>query len=224
MSFEYNRSIGRAGTLLIVSLPIFIFVVYVAAFFSGFLQNTTLFAVVFLPLSLAGQILFLIAMNRFANYYENPAIFRNSLYAFTTAIVGTLVLFPVTFGGIAYVRHVIEANPFAPGTPPSISIVVAFIVFFLVIWLAAFLMAVVEGFFYRRAFYALAERSGEHNFKQAGFFMFLGGIMMIIAVGALLFLIGWIFAMLGFFSLRPAGFHPLGSDSRVHSPSHMQTT
>ena len=203
MSFEYNRSIGRTGTLLIVSMPFIAIIIYVASFLLGFLQNTYLFSVVFLPLSFSGQILFLVAMNKFANYYDARGIFRNALYAFVIAIAGTFVLFPVTFGALSYLRNLIEANPFTPGTSPAISVIVAIIGFFLILWIGTFLIAAVEGFFYRRAFYALAERSGEHNFKQAGFFMFIGGILMIIAIGALLFFIGWIFAVLGFFSVKP---------------------
>ena len=53
-----------------------------------------------------------------------------------------------------------------------------------------------------RAFYALAEKSGEHNFKQAGLFMFIGGILMMIFVGAFFYFIGLIFAILGFFSMK----------------------
>ena len=204
MSFEYTRSVGRAGTLLIVSLPLFALAMYVAAFLFGFLQNTPLFAAVFMPLSFSGQILFLLAMNRFSKYYEARAIFRNALYGFTTAIAGSLALFPITFGALSYLRNILEANPITPGTPPSVSIVIAFIAFFLIIWIATFLIALVEGFFYRRAFYALAEKSGEHNFKQSGLFMFIGGLLMIIAIGALLFFVGWIFAVLGFFSMKMA--------------------
>jgi uncharacterized membrane protein len=201
VSFEYNRAIGRAGTLLIVSTPVVAVVIAIAAFFFGFLQNTLLFAVV--PLSYSGQALFLVAMNRFANYYETRAIFRNALYGFTTSLASSIVSFFLTFGTFSYLRDLLESIPGTPSSPPPVSVVVAVIAFFAVIWLVTSLVALVTGFFYRRAFYALAEKSGEHNFRQAGFFLFIGGILTIIAIGALLFLVGWIFAVLGFFSMKP---------------------
>ena len=43
----------------------------------------------------------------------------------------------------------------------------------------------------------------EQNFKQAGLFMIIGGILMIIFVGGIIYFIGLIFAVLGFFNLNP---------------------
>ena len=67
--------------------------------------------------------------------------------------------------------------------------------------IGGFILAAINGFFYRRAFYALAEKSGEGNFRTAGLLMLLGGALTIVAVGGLLFFIGWIIAAIGFFNL-----------------------
>lgn len=73
------------------------------------------------------------------------------------------------------------------------------------IWLAVSVIAILNGFFFRRAFYALAEKSGEQNFKQAGLFMLIDGIdvLTVVFVGGLIFFVGLIFAVLGFFSMIP---------------------
>jgi uncharacterized membrane protein len=71
------------------------------------------------------------------------------------------------------------------------------------VWLGAAIIAILNGFFYRRAFYALAEKSGEGNFRTAGLLMIIGGALTIVIVGGLIFFIGWIFAAMGFFSMKP---------------------
>ena len=54
-----------------------------------------------------------------------------------------------------------------------------------------------------RAFSALAEKSGEDNFKQAGEYMFFGGVLTIVFVGIIGFFIGWMLAFKGFSSMKP---------------------
>jgi uncharacterized membrane protein len=90
-----------------------------------------------------------------------------------------------------------------PGNVPSASMFFSLFQVLAFIWLAVSVIGILNGFFYRRAFYALAEKSGEQNFKQAGLFMIIGGILMIIFVGGIIFFIDLIFAVLGFFNLKP---------------------
>jgi uncharacterized membrane protein len=202
MSFESIRSIGRAATLLIVVTTVTAPVIVVAAFFLGLLQNILLFTVLYSALSYSGQVLFLVAMNRFADYYRDRAIFRNALYGFITAVVGSVVFTILIFGVFSSLRALLPTTS-TPGTPPSASFLIAFIGFFAVIWLGAFIVALVQSLFYRQAFYALEAKSGESNFRQAGLFMLIGGVLTIIFVGALIFFVGWIFAVLGFFHMQP---------------------
>ena len=211
MSFESSRSMGRAATLLIVLTTVAAPIITVGAFFLGLLQNILLFTVLYSALSYAGQVLFLVAMNRFAHYYQDRAIFRNALYGFITAVVGSVVFIILTFGAFSSLRALLPTTTSTPGTPPSTSVLIAFISFFLVIWLGAFIIALVQSLFYRRAFYVLADTSGENNFKQAGLFMLIGGALTIVFVGALIFFLGWIFAILGFFHMQPGA-------SQVRSP------
>lgn len=203
MSFESAKSMGQAGTLLIILLTVGAPIVGVTAFFLGLLPSITYFSIIGGIISYLGYILFLIAMNRFANYYGDHRIFSNALYGFLTSLAGTIALITLLFGVfLAIFTPLIGTSP-APGSPATISIAISLIAFVVVIWLSAFVIALIQGIFFRRAFNALAEKSGNSNLKQAGFLMFLGGALTIIAVGGLIFFVGWIYAVLGFFSIKP---------------------
>jgi Na+-transporting methylmalonyl-CoA/oxaloacetate decarboxylase gamma subunit len=54
----------------------------------------------------------------------------------------------------------------------------------------------------RKAFNALAEKSGEHMFETAGLLLFLGAILTIILVGFVLIFLAWVFATIAFFSIK----------------------
>ncbi len=217
MSFEYNRFLGRIATLVIVSTTVIINLVIVVGTFLRVLHTSLLLTIISTILSFSGQILFLIAMNRFANYYHTRAIFRNVLYAFIVTIIGSVTFIILTYGIFSSLINSLEAIQNNPSSVPPVSIFIVLITFFGIIWLATSLLALFQGIFYRRAFYALTDKSGEYNFRQAGFWMFLGGILTIIAIGAIMFLVGWIFAIIGFFHMKP----PLtASKPLLTQPSH----
>jgi len=74
---------------------------------------------------------------------------------------------------------------------------------FAIVWVVTSVVAIINGILYRRAFDALAEKSGEKNFKQAGSFMFTGDVLMIVLVGTVMVFIAWILAFKGFTSIKP---------------------
>lgn len=203
MSFEYNRSLGRVATIVIVCTIAVVPLVIAVGTFLRVLQANFVLTIIPTILSFSGQILFLIAMHRFANYYQTRAIFRNVLYAFIVTIIGSIVFIILTYGVFSSLVNSLEAIRNNPSSIPPMSIFIVLITFLGTIWLATFLLALFQGIFYRRAFYALADKSGEYNFRQAGFWMFIGGILTIIAIGAIMFFVGWIFAIIGFFHMKP---------------------
>jgi len=142
-------------------------------------------------------------MNGLAKYYNEPKIFKNSLYPFIISSSAGITSLIVAYTFITPILDQLSAYINSPTNVPPTSLLLSFLLVFGFIWLVVSVIAILNGFFYRRAFYALAEKSGEQNFKQAGLFMFIGGILMMFAVGALIFLIGLIFAILGFFSIKP---------------------
>ncbi len=205
MFFESNRLRGRIAILLIVSLPIIMLVTYVPVRFLLNLSasNAFYYSGSFSILTFASYILLLLAMNGFAKYYADSKIFRNVVYSIVTSIIGGAVFAILTYAYLVPMLEQFSAYTATPGTVPPLSILFSVLQAFVVIWIGASVVAVLNGFFLRQAFYALAEKSGEHNFRQAGFFLFIGGLLVIIFIGALLFFIGWIFAVLGFFSMKP---------------------
>jgi len=173
----------------------------------------------------AGYILFLVAMNGLANYYRDHSIFTNALYGFISAIVGGVVLvilffavFLTAFSGISTSTTSSNTPAFsviapiatpaptispAPTIPPNFSGAVLSILGLLaILWLGVFVIALVQSIFYKRAFDRLAEKSGEGNFKTAGLMMLIGGLLTIILIGGFVTFLAWIFATMGFFSLR----------------------
>jgi uncharacterized membrane protein len=160
-------------------------------------------SIVFLIPSYASYILFLVAMKGLAKYYDEPKIFKNSLYPFIISSTGGIISLLVAYTFITPILDEFSAYRSSPGNITSASIFFSLFQVVAFIWLAVSVIGILNGFFYRRAFYALAEKSHEQNFKQAGLFMIIGGILMIIFVGGLIFFIGLIFAVLGFFKLKP---------------------
>jgi uncharacterized membrane protein len=204
MSFESARSMARVATLLIVFGMVVSPVVAVAAAFLRMPWASVIVSGLISVFSFVGYILFLAAMNRFANHYREPAIYRNVLYGVLTAIVGGVVFTLVVLGlFFASLSRIVSLGPLTPGTTSVPSAFYSVIVFLIVVWLGAFLLALIQSIFYKRAFDGLAEKSGEENFKTAGLLMLIGGALTIAFVGIFLFFVGWIVAVVGFFSMKP---------------------
>jgi len=142
-------------------------------------------------------------MNGLAKYYNEPKIFKNSLYPLIISSSAGITSLIVAYTFITPILGQLSAYFTSRSNVPPTSLLLYFLLVFGFIWIVVSVIAILNGFFYRRAFYALAEKSGEQYFKQAGMFMFMGGILMILVVGGLIFFIGLVFALLGFFSIKP---------------------
>ena len=204
MTFESSRSKGRIGTLLIFLLPIIISTVYIPIYFFRLSTNNIIYlSIILSALSYVGYVLFLVAMHGFSKVYIETRIFKNSLYGFAASIIGAIAISIAVFAFLTPILDQLTSYAASPGTVPSLSIVTSFLQVMLVVWLVGSALAVTYGFFYRRAFYALAEKSGESHFHTAGLLMLLGGALTIVFVGGLITFIGWIIAAIGFFSMKP---------------------
>ena len=207
MSFESIRSRGLIATLLIILLPIISTIITIALVTSKVLSSSIYLSVLFSLLGYAGYILLLAAMNGLSKYHNDPKIFRNSLYGFITTIIGAIVfiflleafLFPA-FDQLNTLNQVNTVK--VVSASPSLSTFLSFLTVVVIVWLGQFVIALFQGIFFRRAFYALAEKSGESRFKTAGLLMLIGGALSIVFVGELVFFIGWIYAALGFSSMK----------------------
>lgn len=148
---------------------------------------------VFPPLSLVGIILLLVAMRRLADYYEEQGIFDNALWGFIFGIIGIvgaiIVFFLLILGGAIWSVPTGLAGPFVIG-----SIIAA-----IVVW---FVFSLLQAIYYRRAFTILSEKTGEKMFDTAGLLLFIGAILTIILIGALVSLVAWILVAVGFFAIK----------------------
>ncbi len=140
--------------------------------------------------SIIGDILVLIALNRLSRAYGNNAIWSNALYALITAIVGGVVL-ALILAGTAYLSLIYMG----PGALSRAGMaIVFFIVFYIII--------LISGFFLRSAYNELSRSSGVSDFGSAARWYWLGAILTIIIVGIILYIVADIYAILGYSKLR----------------------
>jgi uncharacterized membrane protein len=183
LSFVSLRLMGLVSTLLMIIVPIVVGITSGSLLLSGLsIYDNVYFLIANIVLQIVVLILFLMAMSGFAKYYYDSKIYQNSLYAVILGILSAIIS-PI----------------FTHFTSALIPNYLNFI--FGLIYVAIF--GILTGFFNREAFYPLAEKSGEKNFKHAGWLMFIGGILSVIVIGVFITLLGKMFAFYGFFSMKP---------------------
>jgi len=154
----------------------------------------SIFLVIPVPfISIVGIILVLIGMERLSKAYNDPSIWKNTLYAVIFGIIGIvasgLTLASVFFGGI-FATAAFGATGLAG--------FFAGLIIFLVI---AFIFYILEAIFIRRAFDSLANRSGVGLFRTGGLLLLIGAVLTIVLVGLLLIFIAWILILVAFFQI-----------------------
>ena len=228
MPLESSRKLGFTASLISIIVPPVIIALYgilIFSFITSISSNiinrggTSPFASPFLAfgiisiafialglLSLIGLILFFISMHQLSHYYNEPGIFKNIVYYLVTIIVGVAVVFGITLAIIFSVAASVSSNPSAVGV---------FGIGLIGIILGAIALGLISALFFKRAFNKLAEKSGVQSFDTAGLLILLGAIIPIVSW------IGWIFAALGFNSLKskPTETTPLYSTPGYVTPS-----
>jgi uncharacterized membrane protein len=223
-SFESGRKLGLAASLIAVFTPLITVIAFVLFYIltvfsllatapssppSFPVSMTILFGAIGIT-SFAGVVLFVVAMHRLSEYYNEQGIFKNTLYGFIINLVSGLCAFVAVFILIGYFASSIAqgatqttaATP-APSVPPYLvppNVATSFVSFFAILIAAIaiiFVVGIVVAVLYMRAFNKLGEKSGIHNFNTAGLLILVGVIVPIVSW------IGWIFAALGFHSLKP---------------------
>lgn len=139
--------------------------------------------------TLAGFIVELIAIRRLSEAFNNPAIWRNALNAVIAAVVGTVVL-------IASITLLFGLMPMNPHLYPSLSIGIS------AIFVVVYVFVLLSGRYYRNLYNELANSSGISEFRDAAKWTWLGVLLFIVIVGAILVLVGRIFALLGYNRLK----------------------
>jgi uncharacterized membrane protein len=214
MSLESGRKFGYYASLMNVILPIVSIGVTVAIIFSiiataarGITSGTAavptflgffgggliIFLIAIGVTGVVAYIMFMYAVYTLSNFYNEPAIFKNVLYAFILSLVSGGVVFALVLGGL-----ISAFAGFYPANTPS-SVTPAFtqiILLYAVVIVVALAFGLVNGVLYMRSFNKLKEKSGVDNFGTAGLLYLIGIIIPFIAW------IAWIFAAMGFKNLK----------------------
>lgn len=209
MSFESGRKLGLSASLIYVILPVvavagaaafIISIIFsaatgiargtVAPSFVNVLGGFIMFIVAVAVTATVGFILFMVSMYRLSNYYSEPAIFKNVLYAFILSIISFMIIFSLEFAYI--ITSILEISQAVTPTAP-----VSYPLFVLIaVYGASLVFGIINGWLYMRAFNKLKEKSGMGDFGTAGILYLVGVIVPLVAW------IAWIFAALGFNKLK----------------------
>lgn len=174
-SFEYSKTLAMEGSILIL-LGLVPYVGWV--------------------LGIIGVVLLLRGMKELSNYYQDAEIYQNSLTGVKYYIIA---LIAIAVSGAGFIVGLVVAGIGATiviGNVIGLTIGIASLVI-------AFVFYVLAATHLRKTFNALAEKTGEHSFSTAGTLLWWGSILTIIMVGLFLILIAWIFAIIGFFTMKP---------------------
>jgi uncharacterized membrane protein len=185
VNYEYSRTLAAEGAILIL-LGMIPYVGWI--------------------LGIIGVVLFLKGMKELSNYYQDERLYQNSwtgVKFYIVALIAAGVAISAMVIGVWSATGFVFTNDFAATAGFWIGLVT-----FLAGLATAFVFYVLATTHLRRTFNILAEKTGEASLNTAGTLLWIGAILTIIVVGLLLILIGWIFATIGLFSMRPRQ-HPL---------------
>ena len=145
---------------------------------------------IFPIVSIVGIILVLIGMKGLSEYYKEPSIYQNALWG-------------VIFGIIALIAIAVAVPIVAISGLFSVFTLGFGLLSLLLLLLIVFVFYLIAALYFRRAFNALAQKSGEHMFETAGLLLWIGAILTIVFfLGLVLILVAWILATIAFFSIK----------------------
>lgn len=217
MSLETGKQLGLVSSLMLVIVPIIsvsLLTTFILASISAAFSNLSgatnaavpaLFGTVFgwaiiilAILGIIAVIILIAAMYNLSNYYKDPSIFKNVLYAFVINLGTIIVVLAIEFAIL------IPSLPISrtPTSPPT-SVLSGYIIAIIVISIVAIAMGIVSSVLVMRAFNKLGERSEVDNFKTAGLLYLIGTVLSIVIIGGIIVWIAFIFAALGFNRLKP---------------------
>jgi uncharacterized membrane protein/ribosomal protein L40E len=230
MSLESGRKLGLTASLINVIMPIITVITvvfWVLSIFSSITSITTgaqpiipsfslfsfgLITILFVVVGIVGFvgiILFIVAMHNLAEYYNEPGIFKNTLYGFILNIIGgivaaaiEIVLLVASIGSIQSIVSTPQVSTPSAFNPLFTQIIVEFIAVLAV----ALVFGIVSAVLYMRAFSKLAEKSGVGTFRTVGLLYLIGTV---VPIGGILVWVAWILAASGFNALKPKPYSPM---------------
>ena len=150
-------------------------------------------------LQIVGLVLLLLALSALSQELQEPKIFRYAIYAVVIDIVGALIIV-FTVGASVFTMLV--------GMPALRFGASAFIGALIGGLIAFYVLMVIVGYLFRNVYEMLAERvaplsqGASDDFRSASKWYWIGSLLLIVLVGAVLLLIAIIKAMIGFHDLE----------------------
>mgnify|MGYP001770687584 FL=1 len=151
-------------------------------------------------LQLVGLVMLLLALNALSEELREPKIFSYALYAVIIGFIGTLIIV-FTVGASFYTLS--RTQPFFLGSSAFVGTMIGALI-------AVYVLMVIVGYLYRKVYGMLAERvaplsqGASDDFRSASKWYWIGSLLLIVLVGAVLLLIAIIKAMIGFHDLERA--------------------
>ncbi|MGE5532765.1 MAG: DUF996 domain-containing protein [Bacillota bacterium] len=178
VNFEYSKTLAIEGSILLL-LSLIPYVGWV--------------------LGIVGVVLLLRSMKEFSNYYQDEKIYLDSLTGvkyYIVAIIAAAVASAAFIVGIWSATGFTESFVLTAGFGIGLGAFIAGLV-------VAFVFYILASTHLRKTFDTLAQKSGEHSFATAGSLLWWGSVLTIVfGVGLLLIPIAWIFATIGFFTMK----------------------
>jgi len=162
----------------------------------------------FIPfVGIIGIILFLYGIKGLASYYQSNEIYDDSVMGVIFYIVAVIAV------AVAFLSFIFG--------------LVFGIIFLILGLIVAFIFYILAATRLRKTFDLLAQKSGDHSFATAGTLLWWGAILTIVfGLGLILIFIAWIFATIGFFSMKiqPQQQQPYTTPPASYPPPTASTT
>ena len=178
VNFEYSKTLAIEGSILLL-LSLIPYIGWV--------------------LGIIGVVLLLRSMKEFSNYYQDEKIYLDALtgikYYIVAIVAAAVAIAAITLGvwsATGFNANFVLTPGFGIG-----------LVAFLAGLGVAFVFYVLAASHLKNTFNTLAKKSGEASFSTAGTLLWWGSVLTIFfGVGLLLIPIAWIFATIGFFTMK----------------------
>jgi uncharacterized membrane protein len=193
VNFEYSKTLAGEGSILLL-LSIVPYVGWV--------------------LGIIGVVLLLRGVKELSSYYQDEKIYQNSLTGVKFYIIALIA------AAVAIAAIVIGVGSATSFKFKGFVLTAGFgvgLAAFLIGLVVAFVFYVLAASHLRRTFNALAEKSGEASFTTGGDLLWWGSILTIILVGLVLIFVAWIFATIGFFTMKSRQYQQYTSQSNGYT-------
>jgi uncharacterized membrane protein len=202
VNFEYSKTLCIEGSILLL-LSLVPYVGWV--------------------LGIVGVVLLLRGIKEFANYYQDDKIYQDSLtgvkYYIIAIVAAAVAIASITIGIWSATGFTFTSGSFVPTIAFGVGLAA-----FLAGLIFAFVFYILASTHLRRTFNTLAEKSGEASFATAATLLWVGAILTIIFVGLALIFVAWIFATIGFSTMKSPQYQQYSNGSTSpSSPSSAQS-